>query len=283
MATTFEEADMTTTTLPTFTPLEDSLWVTLCSRALDHRSTRPILGDAAADRIVRTLDYDYRSLSIDSNMRASVALRAKKLDEVTAGFIARHPDAVVLDLGVGLDTRHDRLDVPDTVDWYDVDLPAVVTARERLVPARPNGHVIAADVRTEDWLTAVPTGRPALIVADGLMGFLTKPELVALWNRLISHFPGGELVFNSYSRSVVWMTRHTPGTKSVADLIRFPGMDDPHDAESWNPKLRLVREILLSREPEIAAFPWVWRLYHRLAARSLSWSRWGTIVLHYRF
>jgi O-methyltransferase involved in polyketide biosynthesis len=45
-----------TTTLPTFTPLENSLWLTLCGRALDNRSRRPILGDATADRIVRTLD-----------------------------------------------------------------------------------------------------------------------------------------------------------------------------------------------------------------------------------
>ena len=53
--------------------------------------------------------------------------------------------------------------------------------------------------------------------------------------------------------------------------------------ESWNPKLRLVREILLSREPEIAEFPPLWRRYHRLAAHSTAWSRTGTIVLHYRF
>jgi O-methyltransferase involved in polyketide biosynthesis len=272
-----------TTTLPTFTPLENSLWLTLCARALDHRSPRSILGDAAADEIVRTLDYDHRRLNIDANLRVSVALRAKKLDEVAAGFLARHPDAVGLDLGAGLDTRLARLDAPATVDWYDVDLPAVAAARERLTPARPNGHIIGADVRDAGWLDAVPTDRPAVIVADGLMGFLTKDEMVTLWNRLVNHFPGGELVFNSYSRSALWLARHAPGTKSVADLIAFPGMDDPREPESWNPRLHLVREILLSREPEVAEFPLIWRLYHRLAARSTGWSRKGTIVLRYRF
>jgi O-methyltransferase involved in polyketide biosynthesis len=272
-----------TITLPTFTPLENSLWLTLCARALDNRSPRPVLGDAAADRIVRTLDYDYRQLDLDANLKVNVALRAKKLDDVTAGFLARHPDAVVLDLGAGLDTRLARLDVPATVDWYDVDFPAVAAARRLLVPARPNGHVIGADVRDPDWLAAVPNDRPALIVADGLMGFLTKDEMVTLWNRLVGHFPSGELAFNSYSRSVLWLAKHTPGTRSVADLITFPGMDDPREPERWNAKLHLVREILLSREPEVAEFPFVWRLYHRLAARSTAWSRKGTIVLHYRF
>ena len=41
-------------TLPTFTPLEDSLFLTLYARALDNRRPHPILGDAMADQIVRT-------------------------------------------------------------------------------------------------------------------------------------------------------------------------------------------------------------------------------------
>jgi O-methyltransferase involved in polyketide biosynthesis len=270
-------------TLPTFTPLEDSLWLTLCARALDNRSSRPILGDATADQIVRTLDYDYGQLHIDTNLMLNVALRAKKLDQVAAGFLARHPDAIGLDLGAGLDTRFERLAPPATAEWYDVDFPAVAAARERMIPERPNLHLVGADVRDPGWLDAVPSGRPAVIVADGLMGFLTQDELVSLWNRLVSHFPSGELVFNSYTRFAVWVARHAPGTKSVAELIKFPGMDDPREPERWNPKLQLVREILLSREPEVAQFPPAWRRYHRLAAHSTAWSRTGTIVLHYRF
>ena len=271
------------TTLPTFTPLEESLWLTLCARALDNRSPHPILGDAAADQIVRTLDYDYDQLHIDTNLKLSVALRAKKLDQVASDFLARHPDAVGLDLGAGLDTRYERLAPPATVDWYDVDFPAVAAARERLIPERPNAHVIGADVTDPDWLDAVPSGRPAVIVADGMMAFLSQDELESLWNRLISHFPSGEIVFNSYTRFAIWIAQHARGTKSVADLVKFPGMDDPRAPEGWNPKLKLVREILLSREPEVDQFPPFWRRYHRLAARSNAWSRTGTIVLHYRF
>ena len=138
-------------------------------------------------------------------------------------------------------------------------------------------------MREGDWLDAIPTGRPAVIVADGMMAFLTQDELVSLWNRLINHFPSGEIVFNSYTRFAIWIAQHARGTKSVADQVKFPGMDDAHAPEDWNPKLQLVREILLSREPEVDQFPPVWRRYHRLAAHSNAWSRTGTIVLHYRF
>jgi O-methyltransferase involved in polyketide biosynthesis len=271
------------TALPALSPLEDSLFLTLCCRALDYRSPHPVLADAMADELVRTLDYDHGQLHIDTNLRLNVALRAKKMDEVASAFLARHPDAVGLDLGAGLDTRSVRIDAPSTVDWYDVDLPAVVAARKRLIPDRGNARAVAADVTSSSWLEALPTDRPAVIVADGLMGFLTQNELVSLLNRLISHFPSGEMAFNSYSRSAIWATKHYPGTRSVADLLRFPGFDDPREPERWNPRLKLVREILLGREPEVAQFPTALRLYHRLSARSRLLSRLGTIILHYRF
>ena len=271
------------TTLPALSPLEDSLYLTLCCRALDNRSPHPVLADAMADELVRTLDYDYEKLHISTNIRLNVALRAKKLDEVTARFVARHPDAVGLDLGAGLDTRSVRIDVPSTVDWYDVDFPAVVDARKRLIPDRGHAHTVAADVTSSAWLEALPTGRPAVIVADGLMAFLTQDELISLFNRLTSHFPSGEMIFNSYTKFAVWAARHSPGTRSVADLLRFPGFDDPREPEKWNPRLKLVKEILISREPEVAQFPRLLRTYYRLSARSTSWSRRGTVVLHYRF
>jgi hypothetical protein len=62
-----------------------------------------------------------------------------------------------------------------------------------------------------------------------------------------------------------------------------PGVNDPCELEGWNPKLKLIREILLTREPEVAGYPTAVRLYTRFLATSTILSRKGTIVLHYRF
>jgi len=159
----------------------------------------------------------------------------------------------------------------------------VVAVRERLLPDRVNAHNIGADVADPDWLNTIPSDRPAVIVADGLMAFLSKEDFMSLLNRLIDHFPSGEMAFNSYTRFAVWASKHVPGTSSVSGLLKFPGVDDPRQLEDWNPKLKLIREILLAREPEIAEYPTAVRLYNRLMATSTSLSRKGTIVLHYRF
>jgi O-methyltransferase involved in polyketide biosynthesis len=270
-------------TLPAFTPLEESLFLTLCGRALDNRSPHPILADTMANEIVRKLDYDCAKFRLNASPIINIALRAKKLDEVALKFVARHSDAVALDLGVGLDTRMFRVAPPSTVDWYDIDFPEVIAARGQLIPGRANGHGVGADLTEPDWLDAIPTDRPAMIVADGLLAFLTQEDMISLLNRLTSHFPSGEVAFNGYTRFAIWAAKHYHGTQSVADLIKSPGFDDPREPERWDPGLKLVEEILLTREPEVAAFPLALRLVNRLAAHSAALSRRGTTVLHYRF
>ena len=147
--------------LPAFTALEDSLWLTLCCRALDNRRPHPTLGDKMADQIVRTLNYDYRQLNIKTNLLLNVTVRAKKLDEVTARFLAGHPDAVGLELGSGLDTRFERVAPPSTVDWYDVASPRSPSPEMAWSPSTPTPTSSARTCGTPTgWRPSPATGRP---------------------------------------------------------------------------------------------------------------------------
>jgi O-methyltransferase involved in polyketide biosynthesis len=121
-----------TITLPAFTPMEESLFLTQCGRALDSRSPHPILADTMAAEIARKLGYDCGRFHLSASPILNIALRARKLDEIALRFVTRHPDAIGLDLGAGLDTRVFRIAPPPTVDWYDVDFPDVIAARRQL-------------------------------------------------------------------------------------------------------------------------------------------------------
>jgi O-methyltransferase involved in polyketide biosynthesis len=270
-------------TSPAFTPVEASLFLTLCGRACDSRSSRPVLGDALAGQIVERTGYGCSRYRMPASSATDIALRAKRLDEVVRRFVGRHPNAIVLDLGAGLDGRIFRIDPPPTVDWYDVDFPAVIAARRVLVPDHPHVHGIGADLADPDWLDEVPADRPAVVVADGLVAFLTQDVVVALLNRLSAHLAGGELAFNAYTRFHVWAVKRYRGTRSIADAVVNPGFDDPRAPERWNPRLKLVGEEFLTRAPEVAQFPPVLRLVTRLAALSTGLSRRGTVILRYRF
>lgn len=270
-------------TLPAFTPVENSLFLTLYGRALDSGQPHSILGDTTAADIVRKVGRDAEDFPMARSGTFDIALRAKKLDDVVRQFIARHPDAVALDLGAGLDNRFVRVTVPSTVDCYEVDFPDVVGVRRQVLTQQPNIHQIAADLTDSDWLEQIPGDRPAVIVGDGLAAFLGQDDWVALLRRLTDHFPSGEFAFNPYTRFHVWAVKRYRGTNSIADVVRNPGMDDPHDMEKWVPKLKLAEEYFTTRAPEVAQLSAFLRLVNRLAARSATWSRRGTAIAHYVF
>lgn len=277
---------MTSVVAGEFAPAQDSLFLTLCGRALDYRAPRSILGDSTADAIVRELGYPVEKQPHARTGMRDIALRAKKIDEIVGRFTARNPDAVVVDLGAGLDSRMIRLrglSGVDGVDWYDVDLPDVIKLRNQVLTGPANAHAVAADVTDPRWLDGIATDRPAVIVADGLLAFVPEDGFIGLLRRLVDHFPYGEIAFNGYTRFHVWALRHYGGTKAIADAVVNPGFDDPRQPERWDPRLRLTEEILLTRAPEVADYPAALRAWTRLASHSAGLSRRGTTVLRYSF
>lgn len=277
--------------LPEFTPAQESLFLTLGSRALDSRLPRPFLGDTMADEIIATIGYgldkfpQLNTKLLDRRSKVfDVAVRAKILDEIVRRFVLLRPDAVVLDLGAGLDGRISRVNPPPTVEWYDVDFPEVVALRRKLLPQPANAHNVGADLTDPDWLHDIPRDRPAMIVADGLVLFLGQDDFVSLLNRLTAHFPGGELALNAYTTYAMWTFKHSRAMRAIAGGMANPGINDPRQLEHWVDGLTLLDEIFLTRAPEVAELPLIGRLTSRLAARSAKLSRiMATVVLRYRF
>ncbi|GAA2632472.1 class I SAM-dependent methyltransferase [Actinomadura fulvescens] len=265
-----------------FTPVQATLYETLAGRALDSRARRPILGDPTAVDTVRKIDFDFSRLRLGSGLVTQVAVRARYLDKAVRGFVTAHPDAVVVDLGAGLDARIFRVLPPSTVAWFDVDFPAVAEARRQVLPDHPQARQLGACLTDPWWLDEVPGDRPAMVVADGLLPFLAQEEIEALVDRLTRHFRTGELAFNGYHPRIAGLARYLPAMKRTAALTRSVPFADPYEPESWNARVRFVEETSLAHVPEVALFPPAIRLGTRLAGRSSTLSR-SSRVLRYRF
>ena len=126
-------------------------------------------------------------------------------------FLAAHPEAVVLHLGCGLDSRFLRVQPGPGVDWYDIDYPEVARLRERFYPARPGHRVVAALVTDPAWLAAIRDDRPTLMVAEGLTMYLTEDDGIALLRRIVDRFPVGELHFDAFN----WLGIKTQWSNAV--------------------------------------------------------------------
>ena len=276
---------------PDFTPAQESLFLTLGSRALDSRLPRPFLGDTTADAIVAKTGYPLERFPqlgtkvLDPRSKVfDVAVRTKIMDDMVRQFVRRHPNAVVLDLGAGLDDRLARVDPPAGVDWYDIDYPEVIELRRKVLPHLENSHDIGADLTDPQWLNDIPDHRPAIIVADGLMLFLAQDDFLSLLRRLTTRFPSGELVLNAYTSWAMWTFKRSRAMAPIAGGIANPGLNNPKKLEKWVSGLKLVDELLLTRTAEVAELPRLARWSFRLAARSAILSRMmTTVVLRYGF
>jgi O-methyltransferase involved in polyketide biosynthesis len=266
-------------------PAQEVLFFPLKLRAVDSRAERPILGDSTSAELVERVDYDFDRWPTGRIMVAVHAARAKILDDAVRAFVARHADAVVLDLGCGLDPRVRRVDPPPGVDWYDVDLPEVVRLREQLLPGR--SRTIAADLADPDlattgWLDGVPGDRPAMIVCDGLMALLPGAAFTAMVRAVTGHFAAGELAFNVY-HPIALRRPVFPGLPGLRPDTTGAGFVDPREPQGWGAGLTLVEELLHARLPTVAEYPQPWRAFARLTARATRFHRTGDRVVRYRF
>lgn len=177
-----------------FTGARATMLATLYGRALHSRTANPVLHDPYAEEAVRRIDHDFDATGLRRNDALSVALRGRLFDDLTAVRLAANPDVTVLHLGCGLDSRGQRLDPPPSTEWYDVDFPEVIDLRERIYPARAHHHALGTSVTSPDLLRDVPGDRPALVVAEGLLMYLTEADGTALLRRITEHFPSGHLI-----------------------------------------------------------------------------------------
>lgn len=237
-------------------------WTNLCTlylRAYESHSPAPILGDTAAAEAVDRIEYDWarmRRATRPGSNQYMVTMRAKQLDDWSTDFLGRFPNAVVLHLGCGMDTRAFRLHPPETVQWFDVDQPDVIALRRKLYDERDGYRMIGSSV-TDNWLDEVPTDRPMLMVAEGLLMYLTEPEVRTLLQRVADRFGSGELAFDTVSPMGPRLSKLL--TKGITKW----GIRDAREIERWDPRLRFLERspvgALYQRIPS-APLRLLWRL-----------------------
>lgn len=259
----------------------ETLLITLYAKAKESELADSLLRDRYSRAAQQQIDYDFARLRIGRAEQVGVALRAKLFDDWVRDFIARHPLAVVLQLGCGLDSRVFRLDPPSTVQWFEVDFPEVIALRERLYPARENCHLLPTALTMPDWWRAVPVGRPVLIIAEGVLPYVEADEVPWLLRALVMHCGSGELVFDGYTHFGIRLLQRNPMIRKTGAVLRW-GIDDPAELEAQVPGLRWVETVAPYDPAQIARLSLGMRLIYRVTLAIPALRRMGRL-LRYRF
>jgi len=187
-----------------------------------------------------------------SQLGLAAVVRARALDDWARSFLAEHRQVVVLNLGCGLDARVYRIDPPATVDWYDLDYPEVIDLRQEFLPPREHCNLIGSSVTELTWLERIPRGRPVLVIAEGLVPYLTETDARRLLTSIVDAFPTGQIELDIVSVSAWRFSSWDPlGRRYNAQF--HCGFDDPTALADWHPRLEYVEEAPMNDSPVLLA------------------------------
>ena len=278
--------------------VSETLLLTLYLRAMESQRPDALLKDEKAEALVKKISddglYDFsrmRSLHLSEANKLVIILRNREFDRYARDFLARSPDAVVVHIGCGLDSRFERVAERNSqVEWYDLDFPHVIELRRKYLGDEGRRyHLLGCSVLDRAWLEAVSAygQRPFLFLAEGVFMYFEGTQVKSLVLTLRDHFPGAELVFDAYSPIHVW--RHNLQTStSQIDLRVHWGIWRGQEIEGWGNAsptgvgIRLLDEwgFFDCPEPRLAHIRWLrpieslfrtLRIYHfQLGGRELA-------------
>jgi O-methyltransferase involved in polyketide biosynthesis len=252
-----------------FTKEKETMLMTLSGRATQSQWKDPILRDPWAEEAMRHIDYDMSntlkgvsSWSMWKDIGPTIiATRAATFDLLTKRYLAEVPDATVLHVGCGMDSRVFRIDPPAGVQWFDLDYPDVIDLRRQLFPERgASYHLIGTRLDDLRWLDEVPRDRPGLLIAEGVFHYLSEGDVKALLNAVVAHFPRGQVIFDICNPMIVKRAGSNVG--GTGATYKW-GLDDPLDIQQLEPKLELIKEFRQSELVAFSRFPLWFRAIYR--------------------
>jgi O-methyltransferase involved in polyketide biosynthesis len=250
-------------TPPPLAGAAETLLIPVWARAVETRRPDGLVRDPIAERIVAESGYDFARFGDTWMSQIGVAVRTAHLDEVARAFLARHPDATVVNLGAGLDGRFARVD-DGRVRWYEVDFPEVVALRRRWYAEDARHRSVARSVTDPGWLDEVEAGPSVLVIAEGLCMYLGADDNRTLLRRLADRFPGGELHVEALHPMAVGRTRRHDTVSRTGARFSW-GCAKPADVEAWDPRIRCLG---VWRHVESHPERWRW----------MRWLRWLPLV-----
>jgi O-methyltransferase involved in polyketide biosynthesis len=248
--------------MPSTSPLQgndlqgvsETLFIPLHYRIALSKTPGSGFKDEMAERFQERIAYDWSKFRDAPIFRSAMTTRTKVLDQQVGAFVARHPDALIVNLGAGLDTRFYRLD-NGTLRWIELDLPAVVAFRRKLgEPVNARHVLVEGSVLDPLWVARVKqnAGEHVLLIAEGLLPYFTQEQHAAILRMIADNFPGQEMLFQTAGISTVREVAKLVDLRKLSNLGQMSddvhiqwGLDDAAEVSALEPRARFVEEFPL--------------------------------------
>ena len=183
------------------------------------------LDDKKAEEIWEAEEFVLKGKSKSKWLAYYMGVRSAVFDEWVKKQMIALPDAVVINIGCGMDSRVIRVGT-ENHKWYDVDFSEVIEERKRYFAETDNYKMIEADVRAYGWLTAIEENKTGIVIMEGVSMYLTIDEMRNLIDRLSSHFESIMLLVDAYTSFAAKMSKRRNPINNVG-VTEVYGIDTP--------------------------------------------------------
>lgn len=234
----------------TLTGVPETMMQTVFARAQETQKPNHKIADEKAVELVSHLDYDFSLAEKDKTMSSGVIARTLVLDRMVKEYLHKSPNAVVVNLACGLDTRCYRMQ--GYSHWYDLDLPEVMALREKLLPEDGVITQISSSAMDTDWANGIAAnGKPVLVILEGLTMYLTEPDVKQIFAILAAHFPDVTVLVETMTPFIVKTVKEKSIEGSHAKFTW--GVKDGKALAALLPEFAFVEEHSLVEGMEVIA------------------------------
>ena len=235
-----------------------TLYIPLYGKALISRRGI-ILRDKKAEEIWEKEQFPLKGKSKSKWLALYMAMRSAVFDRWLQMKMEQFPNAVILHLGCGMDSRILRVGKGDHL-WFDIDFPDVIHQRKQHYQSLDGYTMLGTDVREEGWLNVIPNDNPAIVVMEGISMYMKPDELLKLLTELNKHFSNVQLLMDCYTTIAAKASKYKNPINDVGVTTVY-GLDDPTTLEASG--LRFLAEHDLTPDDLIenlsGAEKWIFR------------------------
>ena len=203
-----------------------TLYIPLYGKAYVSRKGL-FLDDKKAAEIWEKEGFSLKGKSKSKWLAYYMGVRAAVFDEWVKQRMADMPNAVVIHIGCGMDSRIMRVGAKNC-KWYDVDFSEVIEERKRYYTESDNYKMLAGDARDCSWLSAIKETESAIVVMEGVSMYLTVDEMRNLADSLSDHFACLMLLVDAYTSFAAKMSKRRNPVNDVG-VTEVYGIDAPED------------------------------------------------------
>ncbi len=200
-----------------------TLYIPLYGKALVSQR-KLILHDPKAEEIWEKEQFPLKGKAASKWLAFYMAMRAYVFDTWVKEALEKEPDAMVLHIGCGMDSRIER--IGGAACWCDVDFPAVIEERKKYYAETENYIMLGTDASKKEWITSLPSDKKVIVVMEGISMYIPFQELTNLLKELNRHFPEVKILMDCYTVFGAKISKYKNPIREVGVSLTY-GVDEP--------------------------------------------------------